>query len=257
MRLLVGTSGWQYRHWWGPFYPRDLSPAGWLEYYAARFATVELNASFYRLPSATTFAGWARRLPADFVMAVKASRYLTHVRRLQDPEEPVQRLLDGARALGERLGPVLLQLPPGLDLHPARLEATLACFPSEVRVAVELRDRSWFVDEVRSVLERHKAALCLADRGSRPVSPVWPTTTWTYLRFHQGQGRPAPGYGDTALRRWLERLLAEPRWEVGYVYFNNDAECCAVRDAVRFAALARRAGCEVARATLEPAKATG
>ena len=246
MTIAVGTSGWQYRDWRGRFYPERLAQSQWLEHYSARFATVEVNNAFYRLPAATTFESWRARTPPGFVFAVKASRYLTHVRRLREPADPVALLLSRMEPLGDRLGPVLLQLPPSLRAEPERLDETLRCFAGRVRVAVEMRHRSWFTGEVRAVLERHGAALCLADRDSRPVAPLWRTTGWAYLRLHAGRGAGAPGYGDTALRSWALRLAEQwGRAVDGYVYFNNDQRACAVRDAARFASLARRAGLEV------------
>jgi uncharacterized protein YecE (DUF72 family) len=242
MSVLVGTSGWQYRHWRGAFYPGGLPQGRWLEHYAKRFATVESNAAFYRLPDPATFADWAARTPPDFVMAVKASRYLTHIRRLRDPEEPVKRLLDHAGHLGAKLGPVLLQLPPDLRADSDRLARTLAAFPDDVRVAVEFRHPSWFTDAVRSLLAAHGAALCLADRRG-PVTPLWRTTDWSYLRLHQGAAVPSPCYGRQALATWAARL--SDRWspdERVYVYFNNDTRGCAVRDARHFALAAAKAG---------------
>ncbi|MGH2816205.1 MAG: DUF72 domain-containing protein, partial [Actinomycetota bacterium] len=162
MPVLVGTSGWQYRDWRGRLYPDGLAQARWLEHYAERFATVESNNAFYRLPEPGTFAAWAERTPPGFVMAVKASRFLTHTRRLRDPEEPVGRLMDHARHLGPKLGPVLLQLPPTLKADPPALERTLRAFPADVRVAVEPRHDSWWTDEIRDLLSAHGAALCLA-----------------------------------------------------------------------------------------------
>jgi uncharacterized protein YecE (DUF72 family) len=242
MGVLVGTSGWQYRHWRGLFYPGGLPQARWLEFYTERFATLESNASFYRLPRRETFAAWAERTPPDFVMAVKASRYLTHIRRLRDPEEPVRRLLDAAGGLGAKLGPVLLQLPPDLRADLAALDATLACFPRSVRVAVEFRHPSWYGDEARGVLAGHGAALCLAD-SPRRATPVWRTADWTYLRLHQGRATPHPCYGRRALATWAARLA--DGWaadETVFVYFNNDPAGCAVRDARVFALAAARVG---------------
>jgi uncharacterized protein YecE (DUF72 family) len=135
MSVLVGTSGWQYRDWRGTFYPAGVPQRRWLEHYARQFATVENNGTFYRLPPRETFAGWRDRVGADFVMTVKASRYLTHVRRLRDPAEPVRRLLDAAAGLGDRLGPVLLQLPPDLRGAPRLLDECLGRFPAGIRVA--------------------------------------------------------------------------------------------------------------------------
>jgi uncharacterized protein YecE (DUF72 family) len=240
--VLVGTSGWQYRDWRGRFYPDRLAQARWLEHYADRFATVESNNAFYRLPEPGTFESWAARTPPDFVMAVKASRYLTHIRRLRDPEEPVGRLLDRARRLGGKLGPVLLQLPPTLKADPAALDQTLRAFPAAVRVAVEPRHESWFGHEVRDLLAAHGAALCLAD-SPRRRTPLWRTADWTYLRLHQGTATPRPCYGRQALATWAGRLadLVGPDADV-FVYFNNDPAGCAVRDARVFALAAARAG---------------
>jgi uncharacterized protein YecE (DUF72 family) len=239
---LVGTSGWQYRHWRETFYPRGLAQNKWLEFYAERFATVESNAAFYRLPLAATFAAWAERTPADFVMAVKASRYLTHIKRLADPQESVNLLVERARELGPKLGPILVQLPPSMRVDIDRLRATLDAFPSDWRVAVEFRHKSWWTDETRRVLADFGAALCLADRFG-PISPIWRTTDWTYLRFHVGRAKPLPCYGRQALATWVDRLTDQ--WSADedvYVYFNNDPRACALRDARVFARLAARKG---------------
>lgn len=239
--LLVGTSGWMYDDWRGRFYPRDVAKKAWLEYYAGSFPTVENNNAFYRLPGHETFETWRHAVPRGFVMAVKASRYLTHMKRLRDPVEPVRRLMRAADGLGPALGPVLVQLPPNLRGDPDRLDACLRAFPRGVRVAVEFRHPSWWTDDVRRVLEARGAALCWADRLGRPQNPLWRTADWAYLRFHEGTARPRPGYGDRALRSWLDRL-AEAGSGSAYVYFNNDQGGAAVRDADRLIQLAGRAG---------------
>ena len=241
-RVTVGTSGWQYRDWRGTFYPPDAPQRRWLEYYASQFATVENNGTFYRLPPRQTFAGWRERVGDGFVMTVKASRYLTHVRRLRDPAEPVRRLLDAAAGLGDRLGPVLLQLPPDLRAAPDLLGECLGRFPPEIRVAVEPRHESWWNDDVRDVLAARNAALCWADRKGTAVTPLWRTADWGYLRFHEGDGAPWPRYRESSLRSWADRIAAtwsqEPRKAEGldvYVYFNNDQGGAAPRDAAAFA----------------------
>ena len=247
MPLLVGTSGWQYDSWRGGLYPDGVAKARWLEYYAGRFATVELNNSFYRLPHARAFSEWASRTPDDFVLAVKMSRYLTHIRRLRDPEDPVALFLDRARHLGPKLGPVLLQLPPTLRCDPEAIDITLGCFPSGVRVAVEFRHPSWFNDETQQVLAGHGAAWCLTDSMGR-VSPELRTADWGYVRFHRGRARPDPCYGRTALMSWARRV--SDLWPASadvYAYFNNDGHTCAVRDARTFALLVRRHGVEATR----------
>jgi uncharacterized protein YecE (DUF72 family) len=228
--LRIGTSGWQYADWRDVLYPSALPQRAWLAAYAEEFGTVEVNAAFYRLPTRETFEKWRATVPDGFVMAVKASRFLTHIKRLQDPEEPVARLMEAARGLGAALGPVLLQLPPTLRAEPGRLDHCLAQFPPDVRVAVEPRHESWWSPAVRSVLEQRGAALCWADRQSRPITPLWRTTSWGYLRLHHG--RSGWGYGRTALRTWHERLVGtwEPDEDV-FVYFNNDPGGAAVRDA--------------------------
>ncbi|MDF5757128.1 DUF72 domain-containing protein [Spongiactinospora sp. TRM90649] len=247
MRIYLGTSGWQYADWRGVLYPVDLPQRLWLERYAESFDTVENNNAFYRLPEEHTFAAWRERTPEGFVMAVKASRYLTHVKRLKEPREPVERLMRAASGLGDRLGPVLLQLPPTLRRDTALLAECLECFPPSVRVAVEPRHESWWEEEhaerVRDALAAHGAALCWADRASRPIIPLWRTAPWGYLRLHEGAANPWPSYGDAALAAWVRRLGETWNDEaIVYVYFNNDPGGAAVRDANRFARLARREG---------------
>ena len=242
MPLLVGTSGWQYRTWKEAFYPNGLPQRSWLEHYSALFATVEVNNAFYRLPESSVFAAWGRRTPEDFVVAVKASRYLTHVKRLRDPAEPVARFVERAAHLGAKRGPVLLQLPPNLARDLPALDETLGRFPGGWRVAVEPRHESWFVPETEAVLRAHGAALCMAD-SPRRRPPCWPTAGWGYLRMHEGRASPHPCYGRRALDTWARRLadLYGPHADI-YVYFNNDHLGCAVRDASTFARLAQAAG---------------
>ncbi|HSP39438.1 MAG TPA: DUF72 domain-containing protein [Frankiaceae bacterium] len=248
-RWAVGTSGWQYAHWRGHLYPPGLPQRRWLERHAEVFASVELNAPFYRLPERDTFTGWADRTPPDYEFAVKASRYLTHVRRLRDPAEPVARLMDRAAGLGTKLGPVLVQLPPTLQADPTALADTLACFPAVVRVAVELRHPSWESDEVRGVLQDAGAALVWADRDSRPRSPLWRTADWGYLRLHAGRAEPWPRYGRRALATWVRRLedAFGPDHDV-YVYTNNDPGGAALVDAAVLARIAAVRGMPVTRA---------
>ncbi|WP_051807597.1 DUF72 domain-containing protein [Actinoplanes subtropicus] len=241
---MVGTSGWQYRDWRGGLYPEKLPQRLWLERYAENFATVEVNNAFYRLPEKSTFEQWRARTPDDFVVAVKMSRYLTHVKRLEDPAEPVARFLDRAAGLTDKLGPVLLQLPPTLKGDPAALEQTLAQFPRHVEVAVEPRHPTWFTDETRAVLEKHGAALCWADRKGRPLNPLWQTAGFGYIRMHEGRAAPWPRYGRAALRTWLDRA---GQFDRTYVFFNNDPGGAAVADATALAAMARRRGVEVSR----------
>ena len=252
MPVRIGTSGWQYRDWREVLYPRGLAERNWLEYYAGRYGTVENNGTFYRLPAEDTFAAWRAKVPEGFVMTVKASRYLTHIRRLRDPAEPVARLLRAAAGLGDRLGPVLLQLPPNLRADVGALDACLAEFArfrgagasgGPVRVVVEFRHESWWTEETRQLLASHNAALCWVDRLGRPMAPLWRTADWGYLRFHEGAAEPWPRYGAQALSSWVQRAgEAWPDSADVFVYFNNDQHAAALYDAATFASIARRAG---------------
>ena len=251
MTIYIGTSGWQYGHWRPAFYPAGVSQARWLEHYAARFATVESNNAFYRLPSREVFEAWAARTPDDFVMAVKVSRYLSHILRLRDPAEPVGRFVDRVAGLGPKLGPVLLQLPPDLPINVAGLEETLTAFPQHIRLVVEPRHESWWTDEVRRLLEQHNAALCWADRKG-PITPLWQTADWGYLRFHEGRHDPWPFYRPDELREWTDRIAsAFPDTADVFVYFNNDPGAAAIDNAITFADCVRSRGRSVSRVPMD------
>lgn len=245
--LHIGTSGWRYKDWRGAFYPEKIPQREWLDYYSKRFTTAEVNNTFYRLPEKTVFENWAATVPAHFRMATKMSRYLTHVKRLKEPAEPVERFLDRAAGLGTKLGPVLLQLPPNLQAQPDSLDATLKLFPDTVQVAVEPRHESWWTDEVRDVLERHNAALCWADRKSRSLTPLWRTAGFGYLRLHDGTAKRPMSYGTRAIDSWLRRLwdMFDDGCDV-YVYFNNDPGCAAIDNARNMIRRARTLGMPVA-----------
>jgi uncharacterized protein YecE (DUF72 family) len=242
-RIWVGTSGWQYADWRGRLYPRALPQTRWLECYAESFPTVELNNSFYRLPSEQAFHAWARRTPPGFVMAVKASRFITHVRRLREPRDPVRLLWSRTDALGDRRGPVLFQLPPTMPLDLGRLSGLLGELPTGMRAAFEFRHESWMREEVLAELDAAGAAFVLADRPGRRVGETV-TGGWAYVRLHQGRADD-PGYTREKLRRWAGRILELPAREV-YVYFNNDTGGAAVRDARTLTDLLVKRGARVA-----------
>jgi uncharacterized protein YecE (DUF72 family) len=228
----VGCSGWQYKHWRGNFYPADLPQKQWFEHYASVFDTVEINNSFYRLPEAATFAAWAERAPNRFLFAVKASRFLTHMKKLKDPEEPVERFFSRARALRKHLGPVLYQLPPGWKLDRGRLEHFLHVLPRNVRHVLEFREPSWYADDVYALMRRHDVALCLHDMpgsatGRLRVGP------FVYVRFHGASGRYAGSYPERRLGEWADWLNEQMAAGADvYAYFNNDVAGHAPRDAV-------------------------
>ena len=243
MTLWVGTSGWQYRDWREAFYPKELKQTQWLQHYAARFQVVEVNNTFYRLPERTVFENWRRGTPDDFVLVCKTSRYLTHIKRLADAPEIVERFMERATGLGDKLGPLLVQLPPTMKANPARLADALKAFPEHVRVAVEFRHETWFVDEVRTVLADHDAALVWADRHARDLNPLWRTASWGFVRLHESGGTPPPCYTDDQLDAWARRIASEwgPDADV-YFFFNNDPRCCAVANAITFASRAAEHG---------------
>jgi uncharacterized protein YecE (DUF72 family) len=228
MRVCVGTSGWQYRHWRRRFYPDGLPNASWLGHYAERFRTVEVNASFYRLPERATVERWADTVPPTFVFVFKASRYLTHIRRLRDPEEPLRRMYDVIAGAGSKLGPVLFQLPPTLRRDDGLLGAFLERLPREPRSAFEFRHASWFADEVFEALDSSGAALVHPDRpGVRVDVPT--VGGWSYLRFHEGR-RTGPRYRRAKLRAYAAAIAGVSARDV-FAFFNNDAEGAAVLDA--------------------------
>lgn len=232
-RIRIGCSGWEYRHWRGTFYPRDLAVVDWLQYYAGLFETVELNGTFYRLPEPATFDRWRERAPAGFRYAVKASRYLTHIRRLADPAEPIERLWTRAVRLEDHLGPMLYQLPPRWHRNLPRLGAFLEALPARRLHAIEFRDPSWHDPATYSLLERHGVALCLHDMpgAQAPAQPVGP---FVYVRFHGQHGTYSGSYPPQAIGAWARRLAG---WAAdgrdAWVYFNNDAGGQAPRDAIR------------------------
>jgi uncharacterized protein YecE (DUF72 family) len=235
VRAHVGCSGWQYKHWRGNFYPADIPQKRWLEHYAAHFDTVEINNTFYRLPEASSFKEWRRRAPHDFEYAVKASRFLTHMKKLKDPQAPIARFFDRARYLGPALGPVLFQLPPRWPLNIERLQEFLEALPRRRRYAIEFRDPSWYADDVLARLASRRVALCLHDMtGSESGKRV--TGPFVYVRFHGSQGvrKYCGTYSDNTLDEWAQWLSDRLRAGLPvYAYFNNDADGHAPRDAVR------------------------
>lgn len=225
----IGTSGYQYDHWKTVFYPPDLPKSRWFEHYQSHFSTVEINNTFYNLPKPETFADWRDRTPEGFCYALKMSRYATHIKRLKDGESTLATFFEHAEPLGDRIGPLLVQLPPKWKANPERLDAFLAAAPDDYRWVVEFRDPDWFRDEVYAVLRKHQAALCLHDMIEDHPAEI--TAPWVYLRFHGDHY--AGSYSQEALRGWAGKIA---RW-LGqgldvYAYFNNDAEGHAIANAM-------------------------
>ena len=236
-RIRVGCSGWQYADWCERFYPKGLPQRRWLEHYASVFDTVEVNSTFYRLAKPQAVAAWVEQTPPDFAFAAKASQFLTHMKRLVDIEQGIKRYYDAIEPLASspKLGPVLWQLPERFTCDIERLAGALDKLPSG-RHAFELRHPSWFDDgEALELLRRHGVALAVGDHPERPWQPWTTTTDWTFVRFHFGHRGRRGNYSESELRELAPQVagLADD----GYVYFNNDWEGFAVKNALRLRAL--------------------
>ena len=231
-RAHIGTAGWSYGHWHGGvFYPEDLKRGAELEFYAGRFDTVEINSSFYHLPQEKTCRGWAERTPDRFLFAVKASRFITHRKRLDDVGEPLANLLARVRALGPKLGPLLFQLSPSFRVDVPRLHAFLRSLPRDLRATFEFRHQSWFCDEVYAALEEAGAAVTISDTPRYPCV-VHTTADFVYVRLHGHERLYASNYTAEQLTEWAGH--ARPWLSDGrdvFVYFDNDAEGHAPRNA--------------------------
>ena len=228
----IGTSGWHYEHWRDRFYPEKLSKDKWLEFYAGHFATVELNNSFYRLPSESAFATWYHSSPASFTFAVKVSRFITHIKRLKDTEEAVDKFIARAKTLEEKLGPLLYQLPPNLHRNDELLESFLSALPRGMKHVVEFRHQSWLEEKIFEILHKYNIGFCVFDMPSLSC-PLAATADFAYIRFHGSSGLYFSCYSDEELADWAKKLanLATDLKAV-YIYFNNDAEAFAVRNAI-------------------------
>ncbi len=225
-RFWIGTSGWHYYHWKGRFYPQDLPAQQWLSFYAQRFPTVELNASFYRQPRGSSWDMWRRTAPEGFLFAVKANRFITHIKRLDDCADPLSRFLEGARRLGDRLGPVLYQMPPSFhrtEENVRRLESFLPLLPDGLMHAFEFRHKSWFEDDTLAQLRRHGVAFCSFDMVGLEC-PLAATARYAYVRFHGSEALYASNYTEEMLADWAARLRELGRdVDDVFAYFNNDA----------------------------------
>jgi uncharacterized protein YecE (DUF72 family) len=229
----IGCSGWNYAHWRERVYPKGLPPGRWLEYYATLFDTVEVNTTFYRLPKRSAVAGWVERTPKSFLFTVKASRYLTHIKRLTDMESGVARFYERIEPLVQsgKLGPVLWQLPATFRRNDERLASALEHLP-QGRHCFEFRHESWFHDDVYALLRERGVALVVGDNPKRPFQTHELTADWTFIRFHYGRRGRDGNYSERELEEWRRRIAAwRARVDV-YAYFNNDWEGYAVKNAL-------------------------
>lgn len=228
----VGTSGWHYDHWRSNFYPGELPRREWLKYYSEYFNTVEINATFYRLPQESTFVSWHQTVPPEFCFAVKASRFITHIKRLKDSEEPLNTITRRAKSLVNNLGPLLYQLPPGMHRHDSRLETFLQLLDKNLRHVFEFRHSSWMDKAIYNLLEKHDAGFCIYDMPGF-TSPIVSTTDFAYIRFHGHDGLYAGCYSDMELADWSDKLQKQfSELKRLYIYFNNDIGGFAIKNAL-------------------------
>ncbi|HET9479766.1 MAG TPA: DUF72 domain-containing protein [Pyrinomonadaceae bacterium] len=241
MKIHIGTSGWHYKHWLGVFYPAGTRPAQMFQFYAQHFDTVEINNSFYHLPSAKTFDNWRDSSPPRFLFAVKASRFITHMKKLKDPKPSSERFFLVADRLEKKLGPILFQLPPRWKVNVDRFAEFLESLPRRHKYVFEFRDESWFVPEVYAVMRRHKAAFCIHDFAEMNV-PHEITANFSYIRFHGPTSAKYFGsYSSAQLRTWAERIEDWSRQLSSiYVYFNNDPGGEAVKNGLELKRLIAR-----------------
>lgn len=232
-KAYVGTSGWHYDSWHGPFYPEDTKTKDFLSYYAGCFPAVEINNSFYRLPKPETLKAWCEQVPKSFRFACKASRFTTHMKKLKDPKHASEKFFNVIKALDGRLGPILFQLPPNWAVNVERLAAFLEAVPGRYRYTFEFRDPSWFCDEVYDTLRKHKAAFCIYDLN-RKQSPIEVTADFVYIRLH-GPERPYEGsYDGRTLAGWARRIKSWQKSDKDvYCFFDNDQKANAPKDARR------------------------
>jgi uncharacterized protein YecE (DUF72 family) len=232
--IRIGTSGWVYRHWKGLYYPEDIPQSDWFGHYVRDFDTVEINNTFYRLPKPETFEHWREVAPKNFLYTFKASRYITHIKRLLDPEASLKKFLERVNLAAGSLGPILFQLPPRWEADPKRLENFLKALPKNLLMVFEFRDQSWHKEPIRALLERYKVAFCIHDHPSIGECPDWVTADTVYLRFHgPSEARYTGSYSNDALQAQAKRITAwQKEGRSVFVYFNNDVGGHAVHNAL-------------------------
>jgi len=231
-RIFIGTSGWNYNHWRGIFYPDELSTKEWFHYYRKKFDTVEINNTFYNLPDSNVFKNWKKQAPADFIYAVKVNRYITHMKKLKNPESALKKFFSRVKYLEGNLGPILFQLPPYWKCNAERLKNFLKKLPKDKIHVFEFRDDSWHTKEIFKILDSHNASFCIHDMPYVKC-PQIAIGKVAYLRFHGAQRVYQGGYPIRALKRWADWISTQSKKRDVYIYFNNDAEGHAVKDAAK------------------------
>jgi uncharacterized protein YecE (DUF72 family) len=235
MKIYIGTSGYAYKEWKGKFYPEKISPDAMLKFYSERFGTVEINNTFYRMPSANVLTSWAQQAPDNFVFAIKAPQVITHRKRLKNISDETQYLFKTLSVLDHTLGPVLFQFPGSFRADPKILEDFLALIPAQTKCAFEFRHQSWFDDGILGLLRAKGYSLCIADTDEDPKNEIISTTSWGYLRLRRSD------YADAGLSPWLERIRLQ-KWETAFVFFKHEGEAKAPEVAMRFRKLVEASG---------------
>jgi len=233
-KFFVGTSGWSYSHWKGVFYPKKLPALKFLDYYTAKFDTVELNSSFYHLPKEQTFKNWYQKTPKKFLFSLKAGQFISHRKRLKDCIQPWQLFYLRTKLLKEKLGPILFRLPPSFKANKSRFESFLKILPKNQKSTFEFRHLSWFNRSIYQVLKEHNIALTIADAPSYPLVKKI-TADFTYLRLHGHKQLYASNYSDASLKKWaklIKKWDKDFKLKAVYVYFDNDAHCFAPQNAL-------------------------
>jgi uncharacterized protein YecE (DUF72 family) len=241
-KYYVGCSGWHYEHWRGLYYPGELPKPKWLSFYAGQFTTVELNNSFYHLPSEKAFTTWRESTAEGFIFAVKVSRYITHIKRLKNLDSAVENFLLRAAFLKEKLGPLLYQLPPSMRRNDELLQNFLSTLPSKYQHVIEFRHESWIDEKVFNILRIHNVGLCVFDMPGFSC-PLVVTSDLAYIRFHGSEGLYSSSYCDEELAQWAQRIAQLGQdVKASYIYFNNDAEAFAVKNAMTLRSLLESPG---------------
>ena len=230
--IYVGTSGWSYKHWRGTFYPAEIKVKDHFSYYLRNFNTVEINNTFYRLPSDETFLNWEKIVPDDFVYVIKASRYITHMKKLRDPDICIPPFMDSIKLLGNKLGPVLFQLPPYMKSNLKILETFLIALPKEYRYVFEFRNEDWYKEETYELLKKYNCAFCIYELAGH-MSPIEITADFVYLRLHGPGNKYQGSYSDEALKDWAEQCIKWSATKDVFVYFDNDEEGYAAFNALK------------------------
>lgn len=220
-KIYIGTSGWHYKHWIGTYYPAGTKDAEQMTFYLNDFTTVELNNSFYRLPEKKTFEGWRKAAPPGFVFAVKASRFITHNKKLKDPETTIAKFFDQLKGLKEKLGPVLFQLPPGWNVNEERLAAFLSSLPEKIRYVFEFRNHTWYTDNVYELLRKYNCAFCIYELDHH-LSPMVETADFIYIRLHGPGAKYQGSYSRKVLNQWAVQCREWKKTKDVFVYFDND-----------------------------------